>query len=108
MEPSRLRFLLWGFIAALDSGKYDKLDIEEVRRHADARTTKQFLVDRFGKDLDLSLLDANDWAFIDETWANIANAVDARRKFGVERKGISLLMAYTLESMQMMQRQGQK
>jgi hypothetical protein len=38
------RFLLWQLIAALDSGKYDSLDIDEVKRHANAGTISTFLV----------------------------------------------------------------
>lgn len=34
-----------------------------------------------------------------DAWAEIANAVDAKRKFGVE-KGMCLLLAYALESLQ--------
>jgi len=41
---------------------------------------------------------------VSDTWASINNAIDASRKFGVERRGICLLMAYALESLQMMER----
>jgi hypothetical protein len=100
------RFLLWQLIAALDSGKYDSLDIDEVKRHANAGTISTFLVDRFGADL--SVLEPQDWTIIGETWASIANVVDARRKFGVENKGISLLMAYALQSLQMAESEEKK
>ena len=105
MKAYKYRQLLWEFIAALDSGKHDKLDIEEVRRHANAGTISVFLVDRFGPDCDLSIFEPSDWQEISETWASIANAVDARRKFGVENKGMSLLMAYALESFQQLVRE---
>ncbi len=105
MKAYKYRHLLWQFISALDSGKYDKLDIEEVRRHANAGTISAFLIDRFGTDCDFSIFEPSDWAAISATWANIANAADARRKFGVENKGISLLMAYALESFQQLLRE---
>ena len=101
MKAYKYRFLLWQLIAALDSGKYDSLDIDVVKRHANAGTISTFLVDRFGADSDFSIFEPQDWTIIGETWASIANAVDARRKFGVENKGISLLMAYALQSLQM-------
>ena len=105
MTPHKYRFLLWEFVAALDTGKYDKLNIDDVRRHANAGTIPAFLVDRFGDDLDLSIYDPQDWTELSETWASIANAIDARRKFGVENKGIALLMAYTLQSLQSLERE---
>jgi hypothetical protein len=104
MKSYKYRQLVWEFISAADSGKYDSLSIEEVRRHADAETIPAFIVDRFGDDFDLSTFDADDWTEIARTWASISNAVDARRKFGVENKGICLLMAFALESMQMLHR----
>lgn len=103
MEPNKYRFLLWGFIGAMDTGKYDSLSVEEVHRHADVGNIQAFLLERFGSDLDLSLIEGQDWAFISETWASISNAIDERRKFGVENRGICLLMAYALESLQMLQ-----
>jgi hypothetical protein len=99
MKSSEYRYLLWEFIGALDTGKYDSLDIEDVKRHASAGTIQAFLVDRFGDDLDLST-ELGDWTAINETWADIANAVDASRKFRVKNKGISLLLAYALEGLQ--------
>ena len=100
MKAHKYRFLLWQFIGAMDTGKYDSLTLEEVHRHADAGTIPAFLVDRFGSDLDLSMIEPQDWAEISERWANISNAVDSRRKFGVENRGICLLLAYTLECLQ--------
>jgi hypothetical protein len=103
MKAYKYRFLLWQLIAALDSGKCDSLSIADVYRHAYAGTSSAFLIDRFGPisecPMDLSIFDPPDWVALSEYWASLANAVDARRKFGVEKKGISLLMAYTLQSM---------
>ena len=84
------------------------LDIDVVKRHANAGTISTFLVDRFGADSDFSIFEPQDWTIIGETWASIANAVDARRKFGVENKGISLLMAYALQSLQMAESEEKK
>jgi len=103
MKPYKFRHLLWYLIGAADSGKYDELSYADVYRHANAGTSSAFLVDRFGKDLDLSLFEPQDLTELNETWARIANAVDARRKFGVENKGICLLLAYTLQSMQQLE-----
>jgi hypothetical protein len=46
------------------------------------------------------MIERSDWDEISERWAGISNAVDSRRKFGVENRGVCLLMAYTLECLQ--------
>jgi hypothetical protein len=97
------RLLLWELIGALDSGKYDSLDIEDVKRHADNRIISTFLREHFDAEHDLSgIFNDQDWATINETWADLARTVNAPRKFGVRNKGISLLMAYALESEQIL------
>jgi hypothetical protein len=103
MRSNKYRHLLWYLISAADSGKYDSLSIEEVSHHAKAGTIPAFLIDRFCADLDLSLFESQDWQILGESWASIDNAVSFRRKFGVEKRGLCLLMAFTLESMQMME-----
>ena len=108
MKTYKYRFLLWQLIAALDTGKYDSLSIYEVKHHADAGTISAFLIDRFGGEADFSMFEPKDWTDINETWSSIANAVDASRKFGVENKGIALLMAYTLQSIQQQESEERK
>jgi hypothetical protein len=98
MLPWKYRTLLRQFIAVADSGKYDSLGIEEVSRHVAAGTLFAFLVDRFGSDLDLSPIEPQDWSSLCEEWSGFG--IDIRREFGVEKKGICLLMAYALQSIQ--------
>lgn len=100
MRPYKYKFMLWQLIAACDSGRYDTLSLDEVHRHADAGTIASFMIEKFGGDSDFSMFEPSDWTTIGETWSRIANAVDYRRKFGVDSKGICLLMAYALESLQ--------
>ena len=102
MRPVQYRYMLWQLIAACDSGKYDTLSLDEVQKHADAGTIASFMVEKFGQDSDFSIFEPSDWATISETWGSIANAIDPGRKFGVEKRGICLLMAYALESLQML------
>jgi hypothetical protein len=104
MTSSQYRSLMWEFIAASDMEKYDSVTAAEVAHNAEAGTMRAFLQERFASDFDFSLLGPEDWAVVSETWANLANAVDARRKFGVENRGVSLLMAYALESLQKLER----
>lgn len=108
MKPYKFKFMLWQLIAECDSGKHDDLSLDEVHRHAESGNISTFMMERFGDDADFSIFEPKDWAFIDETWSNIANAVAYGRKFGVESKGICLLMAYALQSLQMLENEASK
>ena len=103
MRPYKYRFMLWQLISACDTGKYDSLSIDEVQRHANSGTIASFMIDTFDTHCDFSIFEPSDWTIIGETWGNIANAIDPSRKFGVDNKGICLLMAYALESQQMLE-----
>jgi hypothetical protein len=104
MNASKYRHILWALIGASDTGKYDSLSAEEVAAAAESGNIQAFLASSFApEDLDVSLIGSEDWQTINEAWASLANAVDARRKFGVENRGVSLLMAYTLECLQRLQ-----
>jgi len=100
MRASWFRFLLWQFTACSDSGKYDDITVDEIYGYARTETLSTFILDRFGRDLDVSIIDESDWATLNVEWSNMANAIDAARKFGVSKRGINLLMAYALQSMQ--------
>jgi hypothetical protein len=100
MKASDYRFLLWQLIAAADTGDFDKLSIDDVRLHARGGTISKFLQETFVKVADFSIFKAEDWAEIDRTFQDMDNAIDARRKFGVENLGLTLLMAWTLEGVQ--------
>jgi hypothetical protein len=100
VTPEKYRFLLWQLIAAADSGLLDDLDIDEVRKHANAGTIAEFIRHELGGNCDFSFLSPRDWNVITERFGSIANAVDSSRKFGVDYKGICLLMAYSLECLQ--------
>lgn len=103
MKPYKYKFMLWQLIVACDSGKYDTLSLDEVHKHAEAGTIASFMVEKFGGDADFSIFEPSDWTAIGKTWEDIANTVDYSRKFGVDSKGICLLMAYALQSLQMLE-----
>ena len=101
MEARKFRHLVWEFNAVLDTGKYDGITPEEVKSHIRAGTISRFLEVRFSGDLDLSYMEAEDWAELSDEWQRIDNAVDARRKMvGIENRGLCLLLGYALESFQ--------
>jgi len=51
--------------------------------------------------------DADKLVLIDE-WRNFANAIDAKRKFGIEKNGLCLLLAYVIEGMRQRLRAGSR
>jgi hypothetical protein len=100
MKTQNIQQLLYELISLLDSGKCDTIGIDEVWRHVNKGTIHSFLVDRFGTEIDLSYMDDNDWSTLTEEGKGFHNAIDAARKFGVHKRGLCLLMAYTLQSLQ--------
>ena len=100
MKTQNLRDLLYELVSLLDSGKYDTIGLDEVRRHVNKGTIHSFLVDRCGAEIDLSYMDNGDWSTLTEEWKGFHNAIDTARKFGVHKRGLCLLMVYTLESLQ--------
>jgi len=86
--------------SALDSGAYDDIDVSTMKKHLDDGSVFDFLEKRMGLDMDLSFLDGPERAALLDEWQDMAGAISARRKFGVEHKGLALLLAYVLEGIQ--------
>jgi len=100
MKASDYRFLLWQLIAAADTGDFDRLSIDDVRLHVRGGKISKFLQETFAEVADFSIFKDEDWKEIDRTFEDIENAINARRKFGVENRGLCLLMAWALEGAQ--------
>ena len=105
MKAYKFRKLAGQFNIAIDSGRFDDITVEEVKRHAQAGTITNFLVDRLKDVTDLGWMEAQDWAVVDEEWRTFALGIDEGRKMGVENKGLCLLLAYALESSEIRVRQ---
>lgn len=100
MRITNLTVLGFYINAAIDSGKYDHITNSAVQDEIAAGTIFQFLRDKLGTDIDLSLLDAKKEAQLLTEWQDMVNAIDARRKMGIENRGLTLLMGYLLEGIQ--------
>lgn len=99
MKPkTRYTFLGFCLVSLLDSGR--KLGRDETIKHIEDGSLYSWLRDEFGGDIDLSLYSPEDEQVMLDVFRDLANAVDARRKFGVEHNGIALLAAYCLEAIQ--------
>ena len=100
MKISTLTFIAFYFNSAIYTGRYDDLSIEEVRREIQAGTIFRFLAKKLGTDIDLSILDDRTEAELLAEWQDMEIAIPARKKFGVENRGLPLLAAYLLEGIQ--------
>jgi hypothetical protein len=94
--------IVWAILHLIDRG--ERLPISEVREHIDDGTIFEWLKARFPNDaIDLSLYDVgrpDDRSAVLELFQGLNDAVDARRKFGVEEDGLCLLIAYCTEGVQ--------
>ena len=100
MRITSLTFLAFYLNGALDTGKYQDVTFDEVAREIRNGTIFEFLARRLAGDIDLSIFGLAERTEIEAEWADMLAAVSARRKFGVERNGICLLIAYLLEGIQ--------
>lgn len=100
MRITNLTFLAFYLNAALDTGKYTDVSYQEVADHIDDGTIFNFLQKRLAGEIDLSIFDEGMKKELVQEWQDILNAVSARRKFGVEKNGLCLLVAYLLEGIQ--------
>nr|WP_315049810.1 hypothetical protein [uncultured Brevundimonas sp.] len=100
MHPSLLTFIAFYLNGAMDSGRYDDILIDEVKTEIVNGTIFNFLRRRLGQDIDLSLLKPEQEAELVGEWQDLLDAVNERKKFCVERRGLTLLVAYLLEGVQ--------
>ncbi len=100
MHITNLTFLAFSINGAVDTGRYDHITIGVVVKHIEAGTVFSYLQDELEEDLDLSMFDTATKDQLLEEWKGLLNAVDARRKFGVRRSGLCLLVAYLIEGVQ--------
>jgi len=104
LEHTALTFLILNLNKLLDKGEYDFISIEDIHKHIDNGTIFEFLSNLKG----MSLSGYKTGAFGDfETFYTQqlqsiygAYAGDEQRKWGVERKGLCLVLAWTNEILQ--------
>ncbi len=100
MRITNLTFLAFYINGAIDSGKYSDVSISLIADQIEAGTIFAFLQARLADDIDLSILDEAKRKELLSEWQDLLAAVNARRKFGVEKNGLCLLVAYLLEGIQ--------
>lgn len=103
--PTKARFGILASLAisltwCVDRRRYDDISVPEVKQHVEDGSIFSFLSARLGKDVALRLFDEASLGKIADAWLTIEDTIDERRKFGIENKGLCLLVAYLVEMMQ--------
>jgi len=84
---------------AIETGKYDHITIEEVKTQIRDYNLFEYLEKKLSDDIDVSLWSEEEKHEINQEWENLL-CINESKKFCVEKKGLALIMAYILESIQ--------
>ena len=97
---TKLALLAFELNAALDTGKYTNISVQEIKGQIDNGTIFDFLENNLHDDIDLSLHDKDTRKTLLGEWQDLVWAVNAPGKFGVSNNGLCLLIAFLLEGIQ--------
>jgi hypothetical protein len=99
---SGLTAFLFEINAAIDTGKYADVSVDEVEDHIERGDLLPYLRARLGDDIDLSRIDDEREAVLGAWLIDILNGNKGResRKWGVRNHGLCLLVAWTAELIQ--------
>jgi hypothetical protein len=92
--------------SALDTGRYNTLSVADVEEHIQQGDLFSWLKMSLGRDIDLTLFDRSDMADAASRLSHglesirVEHAGRERRKWGVERSGLCLLVAWGAELIQ--------
>jgi hypothetical protein len=97
---SSLTSVLFGLSALLDTGECDDISVQDVKQHALRGDLIAFLYEQ--GDFDTGVTKSNrefaDW--YSAKIRDLCDVVDERRKYGIENRGVCLLISYTAELIQ--------
>ncbi|BBO86802.1 hypothetical protein DSCO28_73680 (plasmid) [Desulfosarcina ovata subsp. sediminis] len=108
IKLTTLSYVLFEINAVLDTGKYDHISIDDIHREIENGTVLRFIAKEAAEDIDLSLIldrDSDELNF-EKTYTRHLQSIyggyagQERRKWGVENKGLCLLIAWTIEIIQ--------
>ena len=107
MKVSALTLLISNVNCLLDSGKYAEISIDDVHQAIEGEGILRFLKSRCGDDIDLSLyLKSNTYGDFEALYEAAMQAIynayagDERKKWGVEKSGLCLILAWTNQMVQ--------
>lgn len=102
---NKLTFLGFYLNGALGSGRYNDIEIDQVKGLLASGGIYAFLEERLGHDVDFSILKPDEREELLQEWRDMADSVNESRKMCVEKNGLCLLVAYLLEGIQRRNRQ---
>lgn len=101
---SSLAMVIFSLSHMLDTGEHDAITLEQVKRHARAGSLIAFLKECNGGSFAQGLFDVRIefGRWWEEQIAENCDAMDGseRRKYGIEKRGLCLLISYTAEIIQ--------
>jgi len=99
MKIYHLTYFIYTINAAIDTGKYQDISIEEVEEHIENGDLIPYLRERLKGDVDLSIYDPELSAKLNEELASILGGYKGqeRRKWGISNSGLCLLVAWTTQ-----------
>ena len=108
IKLTTLSYVLFEINAVLDTGKYDHISIDDIHREIENGTVLRFLAKEAAGDIDLSLIldRESDELNFEENYTRHLQSIyggyagQEGRKWGVENKGLCLLVAWTVEIIQ--------
>lgn len=103
-----LTYVLFEINTMIDTGRYDDITVAEISEHIRHRDVLPFLAERGADDVDFSLVLTSKPtfpAFVNYYHDELLDILEAyagriRRKWGVESRGLCLLVAWTTEMLQ--------
>lgn len=102
MRLSTLTYFVLEVNAALDTGLFDDISIGEVQQHIESKDVIPWLSKALGEEIDLSLFDDESTNTLHEQLLDILGGYKGQegRKWGVEHRGLCLLVAWGVECIQ--------
>lgn len=99
IRQPQLTFFIFQVNMVLDTGKYD-FSLAEIKEQIKNKNIISFLSEKCVDDIDLSIIQGEDKIKMENALLNVAENINERRKLGVEKNGLCLLIAYLVEMIQ--------
>lgn len=100
MRLTHLTYLGFYLNGAQSSGKFSAISIGDVKRELENNSLFEFLESKLGSDIDTSRLHPSEKEFLSKEWKEMSLSIDEARELCISEGGLSLLLAYVLETIQ--------
>lgn len=97
-HPLRFTFLGFHLNSLIDSGKF--LDLDLTHQKIQQKQIFPWLHEKFGDQIDVSLYTQQELSEIEEFFNGLSLNVDEKRKMGITKNGLCMLVAYCFDGAQ--------